>query len=433
MARARLLVFSAFLLGLTLVLAYVEELDDTFNENRKSEPWLVEFYAPWCDFCKTFEPTWYEVGAELKSLGSPVNVGKIDTTTYSSVASEFAIRGYPAIILLKGEKSYEYKGPRTKDGIIEFTNRVAGPVVRPLTSVQLFQHVMSRHDIFFLYIGGRSPLKVQYYKVAAEFIMYNYFFSAPEDVLPKTVTLQEVPSVAVFKDGTYYLYNEERDGNLSAWVDRERFRCYFQMDSFTLYQMGDRTKLVALAILDEKNLTPESVRYKALMEQVATEYRDHYNMDFQFGYMHGTDYINGFIMSELAMPSLIVMNMTIDGYFVPERKIETIEELLQFLNNVLNGRSKILGGNGFLRRMKRLYYRATSAIKTSYASAPFVTCFLFSLPVGLVLIIIWGVCTAVPVDDDTAGEGALLASGIRPAVTQRKGSAQKTNEAKKED
>ncbi|KAL6467560.1 hypothetical protein MHYP_G00232370 [Metynnis hypsauchen] len=206
MAGGRL-VFSAFLLGLIVVSAYVEELDDKFNENRKSEPWLVEFYAPWCEYCKTFEPIWYDVGAELKSLGSPVNVGKLDTTAHSSVLSDFNIRGYPAIILVKGEKSFEYRGPRTKDGIIEFTNRVAGPVVRPLTSVQLFQHVMNRHDLFFLYIGGRSPLKGQYYKVAAEFIIYNYFFSASEEVLPQAVSLQEVPSIAVFKDGTYYLYN----------------------------------------------------------------------------------------------------------------------------------------------------------------------------------------------------------------------------------
>lgn len=432
MARALRPVFSAFLLGLTLASAYVEELDDTFNDLRKSEPWLVEFYAPWCEYCKTFEATWNEVGAELKSLGSPVNVGKIDTTAHTNVATEFAIRGYPAIILLKGEKSYEYKGPRTKDGIIEFTNRVAGPVVRSLTSVQLFQHAAGRHDLFFLYVGGRSPLKGLYHKVAAEFIIHNYFFSAPEDVLPKSVTLQEVPAVAVFKDGTYYVYNEERDGNLSAWVDQERFRSYFQMDSFTLYQMGDRTKLVALAVLEEKNPSADSVRYKSLMEKVAIEYRDHHKTEFQFGYMHGNDYLNGFIMGELEMPSLIVMNMTIDGYYLPESKIETTEELLQFLSSVLDGQSKLLGGNGFLRRMKRMCYRLLTTIKTSYASAPFVTCFLFSLPVGLVLIIVWGMCNVVPVDDDS-GEGALLASGMRPEGAQRKGSAQKTIEAKKDD
>ncbi|KAL7842852.1 hypothetical protein SRHO_G00245410 [Serrasalmus rhombeus] len=226
---------------------------------------------------------------------------------------------------------------------------------------------------------------------------------------------------------------EKRDGNLSDWVGRERFRCYFQMDSFTLYQMGETTKLVALAIVDETNPTTESVRYKALMEKVATEYRDHYNTNFQFGYIQGNDYINGFIMGELALPSLIVMNMTIDGYYLPEQKIETMEELLQFLNSVLNGRSKLLGGNGYVRRMKRLYYRVTSAVKTGFASAPFVTCFLLSLPVGLVVMIVWGVCTAVPVDEDKADEGALLATGTRPAASQRKRTEKPSNESKKED
>ncbi|KAL6467561.1 hypothetical protein MHYP_G00232380 [Metynnis hypsauchen] len=205
------------------------------------------------------------------------------------------------------------------------------------------------------------------------------------------------------------------------------------MDSFTLYQMGETTKLVALAIVDETNPTMESIRYKTLMEKVATEYRDHYNMKFQFGYMQGNDYINGFIMSELALPSLIVMNMTIDGYYLPEQKVETMEELLQFLNNILNGRSKLLGGNGFVRRMKRLYYRVVSAVKTSFASAPFITCFLLSLPVGLVIMIIWGVCTAVPVDEDKADEGALLATGTRSVASQRKRTAQMSNESKKED
>lgn len=45
---------------------------------------ILQFYAPWCAYCLTFESIWYEVGAELKSMGSPVNVGKIDTTVHTS-------------------------------------------------------------------------------------------------------------------------------------------------------------------------------------------------------------------------------------------------------------------------------------------------------------------------------------------------------------
>ncbi|XP_053083644.1 protein disulfide-isomerase TMX3a isoform X2 [Pangasianodon hypophthalmus] len=418
---------SVLVVSISLAAAYVEELDDRFNEMRRSEPWLVEFYAPWCEYCKTFEPIWYEVAAELKSQGSHINVGKLDTTVYTDAVTELKIRGYPSIIFIKGDKYFHYNGQKTKDAILEFTYRVSGPSVRALTSVQLFQHVLSRHQLFFVYVGGRSPLKGQFYKVASEFLIHNYFFSATVDVLPQAVTLQDVPSVVVFKDGAYDIYNEVRDGNLSSWVDRERFPRYFLMDSFSLYQMGERTKLVAVAVVDEKNPSAESSRYKSLVEKVATEYSDQYSMNFQFGYVDGNDYINGVIMGELPVPSLIVMNMSIDGYYLPGYTVETIEDLLQFLNSILTGRSELLGGNGFLRRIKRLYYRATSALKTSFASAPFGTCFLISLPLVVIGFIVMGICTAERVDDEKADDGT------RSAVTHRKKAAVKHSEAKKKD
>ncbi|KAF5908947.1 protein disulfide-isomerase TMX3-like, partial [Clarias magur] len=354
----------AVLVGsITLVAAYVEELDDRFNELRQSEPWLVEFHAPWCDYCKTFEPVWYDAAAELKSQGSHVNVGKIDTTVYTDAVTEFNIRGYPSIIFIKGDKYFHFNGPRTKDAILEFTNRVSGPSVRALTSERLFQHALNRHQLLFVYVGGRSPLKGQFYKVASEFVIHNYFFSATVDVVPQAVKLQEVPSVLVFKDGLYDVYDEIRDGNLSSWVDRERFPRYFLMDSFSLYQMGERTKLVAVAVVDERNPSPESFRFKSLVEKVAREYSDPYSTKFQFGYVDGNDYINGVIMGELPLPSLIVMNISIDGYYLPGSTVDTVEDFLRFLNSILAGRSELLGGNGFLRQIKRLYYRATSALK----------------------------------------------------------------------
>uniref|UniRef100_A0A8D0FPV4 protein disulfide-isomerase n=1 Tax=Strix occidentalis caurina TaxID=311401 RepID=A0A8D0FPV4_STROC len=57
------------------------------------------FYAPWCGHCKKLEPVWNEVGIEMKNMGSPVKVGKMDATSFSSIASEFGVRGYPTIKL----------------------------------------------------------------------------------------------------------------------------------------------------------------------------------------------------------------------------------------------------------------------------------------------------------------------------------------------
>uniref|UniRef100_A0A673AL25 protein disulfide-isomerase n=1 Tax=Sphaeramia orbicularis TaxID=375764 RepID=A0A673AL25_9TELE len=55
---------------------------NSFMQTRGADDiWLIEFYAPWCSFCKQLDPVWHQIGSELRSLGSPVNVGKADATS----------------------------------------------------------------------------------------------------------------------------------------------------------------------------------------------------------------------------------------------------------------------------------------------------------------------------------------------------------------
>uniref|UniRef100_A0A5F5PL63 protein disulfide-isomerase n=1 Tax=Equus caballus TaxID=9796 RepID=A0A5F5PL63_HORSE len=71
------------LLDMAFCKGFVEDLDESFKDSRKDDIWLVDFYAPWCGHCKKLEPIWNEVGLEMKSIGSPVKVGKMDATSYS--------------------------------------------------------------------------------------------------------------------------------------------------------------------------------------------------------------------------------------------------------------------------------------------------------------------------------------------------------------
>ncbi|XP_044032362.1 protein disulfide-isomerase TMX3-like [Siniperca chuatsi] len=393
------------------VLAFVEDLDDTFKDTRVNDIWLVDFYAPWCGYCKKLEPVWHDVGVELKTSGSPVRVGKMDATAYSGMASEFGVRGYPTIKLLKGDLAYNYKGPRTKDDIVEFANRVAGPAVRALPSKQMFEHMMKRHDVLFVYVGGDSPLKEKYNDVASELIVYTYFFSASEEVFPESVTLPELPAVVVFKDGAYFTYDEYEDASLSSWVNKERFQGYLQIDGFTLYELGETGKLVAIAVIDEKGPTEESGRLKTLIQRVAKEYREHFNRDFQFGHMDGNDYINSLIMGEVTVPSVIILNTSNEQYFLPSEPIESMEQLVQFINSVLNGSAQAYGGDGVIQRIKRVAFDARSTIMSVFRSSPLLGCFLFGLPLGVISLMCYGICTAES-DDGLDDIDALKREGL---------------------
>ncbi|KAK5931678.1 hypothetical protein CesoFtcFv8_000057 [Champsocephalus esox] len=206
---------NSMLLSVLLLLAgsasaFVEELDDSFMETRGDEDiWLIKFYTPWCSFCRQLDPVWHQIGSELTSRGSPVHVGKSDGSTSPGLSKEFKVRGYPAILMLKKNVKYNYSGARTKEAILDFANRVGGPLVRSLSSVQLFQHAMSHHDVMFLYIGATSELKGNFTSSAEELIVHTYFFSASRDVLPKAVSLPSLPAVVVFKDGSYFQYEGE--------------------------------------------------------------------------------------------------------------------------------------------------------------------------------------------------------------------------------
>lgn len=120
---------------------------------------------------------------------------------------------------------------------------------------------------------------------------------------------------------------------------------------------------------------------------------------------------NMFLLREVEMPSIIVLNMTIDGYCLPESKIETFEELLRFLNSVLDGSAKVceegryfpvclfcpiihcsfsnkifypnqlLGGNGFLQCTKRSFYKAKSTVVVRLTN----TLYYFSRRIDLLL------------------------------------------------
>uniref|UniRef100_A0A7N6FJ38 protein disulfide-isomerase n=1 Tax=Anabas testudineus TaxID=64144 RepID=A0A7N6FJ38_ANATE len=348
-----------------------------------------QFYAPWCGYCKKLEPIWQEVGVELKNSGSPVRVGKMDATAYSGDSFSF-----PFLLLrLKGDLAYNYKGPRTKDDIVEFANRVAGPAVRALPSKQMYEHMMKRHNVLFVYVGGASPLKEKYNDVASELVVYTYFFSASEEVLPESVTLPELPAVVVFKDGTYFTYDEYEDGSLSSWVNRERFQGYLQIDGFTLYELGETGKLVAIAVIDEKDPTEESGR------------------DFQFGHMDGNDYINSLIMGEVTVPSVIILNTSNEQYFLPSEPVETMEQLVQFISGVLNGSAQAYGGDGIIQRLKRVAFDARSTIMSVFRSSPLLGCFLFGLPLGVISLMCYGICTAES-DDGSDDIDALKREGM---------------------
>ena len=62
---------------------------------------LVNFYAPWCPYCKRLEPIWNELPSKLEEAGSKTRVARMNVDTYTEYASAYAVTGFPTLMLFE--------------------------------------------------------------------------------------------------------------------------------------------------------------------------------------------------------------------------------------------------------------------------------------------------------------------------------------------
>lgn len=112
---------------------------------QSTEPWLVEFYAPWCGHCKSLAPAWAQAASRLNGK---VNMGAVDATKEQGLGQKFGVRGYPTIKFFPGgaktESSAEdYDGGRDAAAIEAWaldksSASLPAPEVFELTDQKLF-------------------------------------------------------------------------------------------------------------------------------------------------------------------------------------------------------------------------------------------------------------------------------------------------------
>ncbi|CAL9240915.1 unnamed protein product [Arabidopsis halleri] len=84
---------------------------------NSDKPVLVDYYATWCGPCQFMVPILNEVSATLKDK---IQVVKIDTEKYPSIANKYKIEALPTFILFKdGEPCDRFEGALTAKQLIQ--------------------------------------------------------------------------------------------------------------------------------------------------------------------------------------------------------------------------------------------------------------------------------------------------------------------------
>ncbi|KAK7864477.1 hypothetical protein R5R35_003101 [Gryllus longicercus] len=140
------------------------------SRDSATQPWLIDFYAPWCPPCMRLLP---EFRKASHHFASQVKFGSVDCTVHASLCRQYNIRSYPTTILYNNSVSHQFYGGHTSDDLVEFVDSFLHPVVIKLTEDNFYETVGEKPaeeiwmvDFFAPWCGPCQQLSPHWKKLA---------------------------------------------------------------------------------------------------------------------------------------------------------------------------------------------------------------------------------------------------------------------------
>ncbi|PNI86684.1 DNAJC10 isoform 1 [Pan troglodytes] len=111
-----------------------------FPANDK-EPWLVDFFAPWCPPCRALLP---ELRRASNLLYGQLKFGTLDCTVHEGLCNMYNIQAYPTTVVFNQSNIHEYEGHHSAEQILEFIEDLMNPSVVSLTPTTFNELVTQR-------------------------------------------------------------------------------------------------------------------------------------------------------------------------------------------------------------------------------------------------------------------------------------------------
>ncbi|XP_015214526.2 dnaJ homolog subfamily C member 10 [Lepisosteus oculatus] len=243
--------------------AYVTTLRPENFPNNEKEPWLVDFFAPWCPPCRALLP---ELRKASKQLFGQLKFGTLDCTVHDGICSMYNIQAYPTTVIFNQSNIHEYEGHHSADGILEFIEDLINPSVVTLSPESFEELVKKRKrsetwmvDFYAPWCGPCQALLPEWRRMAR---LLNGMISVGSVDCQKYHSFCHGENVRAYPEIRLFLQNSNR---------RDQYQSYngWHRDAYSLraWALGSLPR----ASVD---LSPEDFKQKVLNG------KDHWVIDF---------------------------------------------------------------------------------------------------------------------------------------------------------
>ncbi|KAF9934211.1 hypothetical protein FBU30_002904 [Linnemannia zychae] len=371
-------------------------LDNKNYENslRNGEPWLVEYYAPWCGHCKALAPTYEELANELKGK---VNVAKVDCPANEAICRSQKVRGYPTIKLHQNSQATEFNGQRQLSNLATFALGATTSSVKPLT-FQKFEEIKNAPEVSIIYVYDANTSKdvtESIDKQSQTFYEQVSIYSTKDPSIAQHLSLTALPALVVLKDNRQYNYQGEITNQLAvqSWIEKTKEPLVTALNKRNTGAILNSPGWVLLGLLDPEK-PASTVAYRGLVEtahryQKSLATGDRVLIDgraLRFATLDGTKwtrYISEILnVDPVNLPAIVAVNSdkeTFYPYASDERRVAFDEEALwEYVQDMEKGR---LTEKSTISSLQRSFRQISHRVSSGFAFVgdhPFVTMILFS-------------------------------------------------------
>ncbi|XP_069841290.1 dnaJ homolog subfamily C member 10 [Dendropsophus ebraccatus] len=230
---------------------------------NEREPWLVDFFAPWCPPCRALLP---ELRKASKRVFGHVRFGTLDCTIHEGLCNMHNIRAYPTTVVFNQSNIHEYEGHHSAEQILEFIEDLRNPSVVTLTPANFKGLVKERSreeiwmvDYYAPWCGPCQALMPEWKRMARQL---NGLINVGSVDCQRYSSLCSKEYVQAYPEIRLYPANRDNPNYYHVYNG-------WQRDSYSLRSW-------ALSFLPKTaiDLTPESFSEKVLKS------KDHWILDF---------------------------------------------------------------------------------------------------------------------------------------------------------